>query len=116
MLDITSTMESEVIAFVAEFTGVKKDKISPESLINDELGVAGDDGSELLEEFGNRFNVDISTINDIYFGPEGVSSLAMLLFPFYIARWLLGYKPKDFTPLPVKQLIISAEAGKWVSM
>jgi len=109
-------MESEVIAFVAEFTGVKIEKISPESLINDELGVDGDDGSELLEEFTKRFSVDISTINEVYFGSEGISPLTVLLLPFNLVGWLLGYRPKGFTPLPVKQLIKSAEAGQWVSM
>ncbi|WP_256549386.1 hypothetical protein [Photobacterium sp. CCB-ST2H9] len=38
--------ESEVIHFIAEFTSVDAEKISPSTSINFDLGVDGDDGAE----------------------------------------------------------------------
>lgn len=107
-------MESEVIAFLSEFTGVEAEHISPDTLVNDDLGVDGDDGLELLEEFSTLFGVDLSPISDVYFGPEGVSAGFLLLWPYYLYRRITGYKPQRIAPLPVKQLIQSAEAGQWV--
>jgi len=48
-------METEIIAFISEFTSVKKEKISSSTLVNIDLGVDGDDGTELLEEYAKRF-------------------------------------------------------------
>ncbi|WP_444916856.1 DUF1493 family protein [Microbulbifer sp. JMSA003] len=109
-------MESEIIIFISEFTAVKAEKITPDTLINIDLGVDGDDGKELLEEYSKKFNVDLSTISEVYFGPEGIPISLIILWPYYLLRRLLGYKTNDLTPLPVSQLIKSAEAGKWVSM
>ncbi|OFE13433.1 hypothetical protein PHACT_10025 [Pseudohongiella acticola] len=109
-------MESEIIAFVSEFTGVKAEKISPDTLINFDLGVDGDDGTELLEEFSARFGVDLSPIPETYFGPEGVSVGFLVLWPYYLYRRIKGYKPKGIAPLSVGLLVKSAESGKWASM
>ncbi|MDO8827249.1 DUF1493 family protein [Methylophaga sp.] len=109
-------MESEVIAFLSEFTGVKSENISSDTLINDDLGVDGDDGFELLEKFSARFGVDLSPISETYFGPEGFSVGFLVLWPYYLYRRIKGYKPQTIAPLPVRQLVKSAEAGKWVSM
>jgi acyl carrier protein len=109
-------MESEIIKFISEFTAVKAEKITPNTLINIDLGVDGDDGAELLEEYSKRFNVDLSPISEVYFGPEGMPISLIILWPYYLVRWLLGYKTNVLAPLSVSQLIKSAEAGKWVSM
>lgn len=109
-------MESEIITFVSEFTGVKAEKISPGTLINFDLGVDGDDGAELLKEFSARFGVDLSPISETYFGPEGFPVGFLVLWPYYLYRRIKGYKPKGLDPLSVGQLIKSAESGKWASM
>ncbi|PKM30871.1 MAG: hypothetical protein CVV07_06555 [Gammaproteobacteria bacterium HGW-Gammaproteobacteria-11] len=109
-------MESEIIAFVSEFTRVNAEKISPDTLINFDLGVDGDDGAELLEAFSARFGVDLSSISETYFGPEGLPVGFLLLWPYYLYRRIKGYKPKGLAPLSVGQLIKSAESGKWASM
>ena len=41
-------MENEIIKFIVEFTSIKAEKISPDTVINIDLGVDGDDGAELL--------------------------------------------------------------------
>ena len=109
-------METEIIEFISDFTSIKAEKISPCTLINLDLGVDGDDGAELLEEYAKRFKVDLSPISEVYFGPEGVSISFVILWPYYLVRWLLGYKTNDLAPLSVLQLINSAKAGKWVNM
>ena len=109
-------METEVIAFVAEQTGVKSERITLDTLVNDDLGVDGDDGSEFMEAFAERFNVDLSPINQIYFGPESMPFQYVVTWPYHLVRWLLGYRSKAYSPLPVSLLVKSAEAGKWVSM
>ncbi len=116
MRGVTCLMESEIIAFLSEFTGVKEERISLDTLINDDLGVDGDDGIELLEEFSERFGVDLSPISETYFGPEGYSIGFLVLWPYYLYQRIKGYKPKAIAPLPVRQLVKSAESGKWVSM
>ncbi|MCQ3827846.1 DUF1493 family protein [Microbulbifer elongatus] len=105
-------METEIIKFLSEFTTIKPGKISGDTLVNFDLGVDGDDGVELLLEYAKKFNVDISGISESYFGPEGVP----FLWPFHFIRLLLGYRPSRLVPLPVSQLVKSAEAGKWVNM
>lgn len=109
-------MESEIIAFVSEFTGVKAEKLTPDTLINFDLGVDGDDGLELLDEFATRFGVDLSQISETYFGPEGFSVGLVVLWPYHLYRRIKGYKPKGLAPLSVGQLIKSAESGKWAGM
>lgn len=110
-------MESEIIKFISEYTAVKSEKITADTLINIDLGVDGDDRAELLEEYSKKFNVDLSPISEVYFGPEGVPISLVALWPYYyLVRWLLGCRTNDLAPLSVLHLIKSAEAGKWVSM
>lgn len=109
-------MESEIIKFISDYTVVKAEKITADTLINIDLGVDGDEGAELLEEYSKKFNVDPSPISKVYFGLEGVPIYLVALWPYYLVRWLLGYRTNDLAPLSVLQLIKSAVAGKWVSM
>jgi hypothetical protein len=95
---------------------VKTERISPDTLVNDDLGVDGDDGSEFLEAYAERFDVDLSTINEVYFGPEGIPLHYLVTWPYHLVRWLLGHRAEPYPPLPVSQLIKSAEAGKWGNM
>lgn len=110
------SMQSEVIAFISEFTGADPSAITLETLVNDDLGVDGEDGADLLLEFSFRFNVDISNIDKLYFGPEGFNPFFAIFSGVY-ALWssLLGRSDK-YSPLPVKQFVYSAEAGKWIDI
>ena len=109
-------MESEVIKFISEFVGVPEKKITADTLVNDDLGVAGDDGIELMEAFANRFNVGLSTWEQDYFGPEGMSPFVIILLPYALLKWLFGNNSSGLVHLPVAQFIKSAEAGQWVNM
>ena len=79
-------MQNEVIEFIAEFTGTKKSEITLDTLVNDDLGVDGDEGSNFLLEFSTRFNVDLSAIDKVYFGPEGFNPFT-ILFQGVSAFW-----------------------------
>ncbi|MDP5211195.1 DUF1493 family protein [Microbulbifer sp. 2205BS26-8] len=110
-------IQEEVINFVADYTGTKHSKITPSTLINEELNVDGDDGSELLLEFSKKFKVDLTPINETYFGPEGFS-LSALIWPVLLLLNALGWRQKTFkdtAPLPVSILIESAKAKKWIA-
>ena len=109
-------MEREVIKFISAFTGEAEDNIQPSTIINDDLGIDGDDGDELLMEFSSKFNVDLTPITETYFGSEGLPLYFLILWPFHLLRWILGYKSNDLTPLPVSQLIKSAEEGTWTNV
>jgi len=109
-------IQDEVVEFIAEYTGVCSSKITPSTLINDELGVDGEDGIELLREFSDKFEVDITSVNETYFGPEGFP-LSIFIWPFLLILNKLGWEQKifnDITPLPVDRLIESAKINKWV--
>ncbi|WP_372768969.1 DUF1493 family protein [Pseudoalteromonas sp.] len=107
-------MESQVLEFISEFTGVSINKISLDTLINNDLGADGDDGADLLIEFSERFNVDISGIEKVYFGPEGFNPFT--IFFHAVKAFVDGYRgvPDKYSPLPVSVLVISAEKGVWV--
>lgn len=110
------SMQSEVIAFISEFTGTDPSKITLETLVNDELGVDGDDGVDLLFEFCAKFNVDLSSIDKLYFGPEGSNPFSAILIGLSALWRGLHGRPSRYLPLPVKQFVYSAEAGKWVNI
>jgi acyl carrier protein len=57
---VTEDIASQVIHFVAEFTGDSPDKITLSTEVSDDLGIAGDDGEALIDAFSDRFDVDVS--------------------------------------------------------
>lgn len=64
-----------VINFISEFTKIKKEKIKENSCILFDLGVAGDDGEDLIIAFSREFSVDISEFDcESHFGKEGIFS------------------------------------------
>ena len=72
-----SELEQQVMEFISEQTAVPLSKLSLETTIFGELGIDGDDGIELIEDLGKRFNVNLSSFDaKSYFGPE-----AGCLFP-----------------------------------
>jgi acyl carrier protein len=102
----------EVVDFLSDFTGIDKIKIQPETLINEELGVDGDDGLELLDAFSKKFEVNLDLLDKTYFGGEGYPFLSLIAWPL---RFLLGKKLNGNiqSPLTVDTLIKSAQCKKW---
>lgn len=81
--------------FIREVVGYPDRKaITPETLFENDMGVTGDDGVDLLEATEKRFNVDWTDFRAVFnlkpdeylFGPEGFG-----LFPLW---WIgIGRKP-----------------------
>jgi hypothetical protein len=104
--------------FVAEFTGVRRQRLSLASTLFGDLGVDGADGWELIEAFGKRFHVDLSSFRaDRHFGPES-SAVA----PFVLLWWSVSFPfRKKQTPeersglraIRIADLIAAAEHSRW---
>lgn len=77
--------------------------IGPHTRINIDLGVAGDDGMELITAFGRKFSVDIELHNwTQYFGHEASATPLTLLKS--LSRRLQGKAATDLPPLYVSYL------------
>ena len=111
---------AHVRTFVAEQWLTSAEKLNPDTLLFD-LGIAGDDGYELLEAFCEKFEIqNTSEINPYeYFGGEGCCDL----FQGYVDLYYLLFdreKLKEaeegdcFTPLYLRDLVKSAEAKRWI--
>ncbi|GAA5172832.1 DUF1493 family protein [Viridibacterium curvum] len=108
---MTSTVTlAEVIACIRDSQGIKEAKpISEATLLERDLGITGDDGSELLEELQKRFGVSFTgadgTLREAFgleedeylFHSEGMSLFLM------IAN-LFGFSIEKVKPLSVAQL------------
>ncbi len=82
-----------VMEFVAQFTGIKRERLTPTLTLFGDLGVDGADGWELIESFGRQFRVDISDFRaHRHFGPEERAGL---------------------TPIRISDLIASVQERKW---
>lgn len=104
-------LERHVIDFLKELRPIP---VGRSSVVQDDLGIDGDDAVELIVEFSKRFKVDMSDFPySRYFGPEGLPPTWLL----YILKWcMLRMRNANYRatkPLYVKQLIAAARDGKW---
>ena len=130
-------LERKIVDLISYHSGYKKEKITPETGLLDDVGMDGDDSWEFFEDFSNKFNVDLGSMQyDRHFGPEGFTPLQGLLFFPRVAGFLLVWifsfffpkaKPilnrftplmypfsRDMEPVTVQDLVDAAKAGKWV--
>jgi hypothetical protein len=100
-----SLMEQRIIEFVAAETGVRAEKISLSTSLFSDLGVAGDDGYDLIQNFARTFSVDITGVDSsLYFGGEGANPLMLVIKKL---------RPK-ILPLTVEDLVKIAERKVWI--
>jgi hypothetical protein len=67
----TENLFTELVAFIRKQIGEYDMPIERDTLIEDDLGVTGDEAYELLAAFSIRYNVDISGLNfEKYFYDE----------------------------------------------
>lgn len=117
--EMNPELYARVKAFVAEETRVspkKLTKLTPDTDLFEGLGIAGDDGYDLLEAFCEAFGIEnMSEIDPYeYFGPEGCNP-----FDIYVLLYYLVFnreKLNDFgqTSLTMRDLVKSAEARRWI--
>jgi acyl carrier protein len=66
----------EIQAFIVEKIGVDEVEVTQEALLQDDLGVYGDDAVDLIVAFSKKFKLDVSNfIAADYFKPEGLDIL-----------------------------------------
>ena len=110
-----------VRALVSRQTGAPEGQITPETRLAEDLGVAGDDGEDLLIAFGNEFGVDVSDVAFIsYFGGEALfQSETNNLFTPFVAAALPRFcdfaqsAARGRRSVRVRDLAAIARAGKW---
>ena len=106
-----------VETFVAEFWSTSAEKLNPDTLLADDLGIAGDDGYELLEAFCEEFEIENMCEIDSseYFGTEGFNPFEIYVMLYY---WIFEKEKFDNygtdTTLTLRDLVKSAEAKRWI--
>ena len=107
---------ARVKTLVAEQRAISAEELTADTLLADDLGIAGDDGYELLEAFCEEFEIEnMCEIHPYeYFGPEAWNP-----FEIYVVLYDWVFKRKErgdsgITPLYLRDLVKSAEAKKWI--
>ncbi len=94
--------------FVADRAGVAADRVRPDTRLELDLGVTGDDAAELMATYAQEFNVNLTAMEFLrHFGPEGC-------LPGFGIYHLLrhGYRIGDHQ-VTVQMLVDAAQSGRW---
>lgn len=84
-----------LIAFLRHEIGEDKLPMTRDTLIEDDLGVSGDDAEDLIIAFGKAFNVDVSNFNlGAYFGDEPGGFLIWWRKPRELKPFTIGHLEK----------------------
>ena len=115
--ELNPELYARVKTFVAEFWSTSEEKLKPGTLLADDLGIAGDDGYELLEAFCEEFGIQNMCEIDAaeYFGTEGCNPFEIYVMLYY---WIFDKEKFDNygsdTSLTLRDLVKSAEAKRWI--
>ena len=81
MRDSKNEYLDRIRRLVAEEMRIDPEKIKPDSRLGRDLGIDGDDASELIERFAEVFEVDMTNFEfHMYFGSESWAYSIYLLF------------------------------------
>lgn len=116
-----STLDDSVMDFVADFTGANRQRLTLTTTLVDDLGINGDDGLELFEAFGEKFQVDLSAFRaDKYFNREGLSPIEVFGFLCWLISWpfrkgptLREFMGDSLRDIRICDLISAAKEKKW---
>jgi hypothetical protein len=119
---MNDAMKRQVIRFVAIQTGADCRGLTIRTTLVGDLGVAGDDGDDLMDEFSRQFDVDMSEFDaSKHFGSEGVPLLHGILFPItWCRQYVRGRRTSPETaagllPVTIGDLISAATSRRWLS-
>ena len=105
---MTLALEHRVRAFVAQYTATDPDQLLLDTTLFGDLGVDGEDASELFEAFAREFNVDISGFDHSrYFGPE-VGAFPLLHLVQLIRTHIMRHDPHAVAgvePIAIRDLV-----------
>ena len=115
--EMNPELYARIKTLVVEQTGLaSEEELTPETHLADDLGIAGDDGYELLEAFCEEF--EIQNMEEIepaeYFGTEGGPNPFEIYFFLYDLVFDREQQRYSFSPLYLRDLVRSAEAGRWI--
>ena len=115
--EMNAELYARVKTLVAELRNISEEELTPETHLVDDLGIAGDDGYELLEAFCEAFG--ITNMTEIepyeYFGPEAWNPFQVCLDLYYLLFDRKKLKDSySLTPLYLRDLVKSAEAKRWI--
>ena len=115
--EMNAELYARVKTLVAELRYISEEELTPETHLAGDLGIAGDDGYELLEAFCEEF--EITNLTEIepyeYFGPEAWNPFQVYLDLYYLLFDRKKLKDSySFTPLYLRDLVKSAEAKRWI--
>jgi hypothetical protein len=103
-------VSEELLVFLAAELRVDRSRLTPATRLQQDLGVDGEDGEELLLAFSRSFSVDLDGLDrSRYFGPEAGPN------PFVWVWWLLTFSWPKIVPIRVKDLQASLNAGRWLA-
>lgn len=116
--EIDPELYTRVKVLIAEQTWVSEEELTPDTHLAEDLGIAGDDGYELLEAFCETFEIEnMSEIEPYdYFGPEATNPfyVYVLLYYWVFNREKLNEPNYSLTPLYLRDLVKSAETKRWI--
>lgn len=106
-----SAGDDPLLEVISEMTGVETHRLADDRSLLHDFGVAGDDGAELLEAIGLRFDLDVSQVDsDKYFGPELPYNPLYHLWCIIRGRRL----DHDIVRLRISDLRHSIAVGRWI--
>ena len=101
-------VSEDLVQFLQSELRVAPSRIARTARLFHDLGVDGGDGCELIQAFGKRFEVDISTFDPaLHFGPEAGPNPLMWLWWTITRTW-----PK-VVPITVGDLEASIASRRW---
>lgn len=70
----------QIYNLIGEMCGVKESDLKPDTDIFEELGVVGDDFSELIEEYSERYSVKMDSYRWYFHGDDEGNNLLAFIF------------------------------------
>ena len=103
-------LSEPLVTFLRKELRLPSSPLSATTRLLQDLGVDGDDGVELIQRFGQRFDVDLSEFQPSrHFGPEAGGN------PLIWVWWVLSRRWPKFVPITLADLEISLRQRRWVS-
>ncbi|HEV3426846.1 MAG TPA: DUF1493 family protein [Paraburkholderia sp.] len=107
-------VSAELEAFIRKEIGLSpKRPLNPFDILEDDLGVTGDDADDFMGAFSRRFNVESGDFDfHRYFEMEGLSVWPFSIFTNWLhKRW--GIKKYEREPLTLAMLQRAIDLGVW---
>lgn len=96
-----------IYAVIQEVCGVRRAKLTPSADLESDLGITGDDFSELIEQFAERFKVDMNAYRWYFHHGDEVTFNPGALF------FKPPFRQVEHIPVTPALLLSAANSGAW---